>query len=447
MATWNDFPTEIKLMVINEIDPDEYDLLDFRLANKECNELSKKRFAQTYFTVRRHFVGKKSFQALVDISKDEFFGPYVKTVQLSAIQGDYYSWRSQPSEEERHPGEVSYHITFRRYEDCTELKSLLRQAFLNLKTYHTPLTIGIDCSWRPSEDITTEPGLYGWLVPSWEPGRLFIKNAEWADVTKNECIALDMITSVAEEVKLPVKGLKVSLYDNYMILVEEGDDYFDHHSLEPPKEPCSPDLVRDIYNYLAKSPRMDVDIDLTTGDDRDEDYPYQSMKVNYDRRAKRLTIDKTDTEDMEEFMKPWLSSIQLRSLYLTNMHIETGDHIGTLVKKHKSTMKALRMKDCRLENDYEWKRVLNSIASIPALEYLSFTNPSVKSNWNGFFNFHFGNDKRLAYTGDVQQHLSYELEAYEESVVVEDGDEDGEEEDEDDEDEDDEDEDEQEERE
>ncbi|KAG9657914.1 hypothetical protein KCU64_g4870, partial [Aureobasidium melanogenum] len=75
MATWNDFPTEIKLMVINEIDPDEYDLLDFRLANKECNELSKKRFAQTYFTVRRHFVGKKSFQALVDISKDEFFGP------------------------------------------------------------------------------------------------------------------------------------------------------------------------------------------------------------------------------------------------------------------------------------------------------------------------------------------------------------------------------------
>ncbi|KAH0012990.1 hypothetical protein KCU78_g9412, partial [Aureobasidium melanogenum] len=395
----------------------------------ECNELSKKRFAETYFTVRRHFVGEKSFQALVDISKDEFFAPYVKTVQLSAIQGDYYSWGSQLSEEECHLGEVFYHITFHSYDDRTELKSLLRQAFLNLKAYHTPLMIGIDRSWRPSEDIVTEPGHYAWLVPSWKPGRLDTKNAKWDDVTENERIAFDMITSVAQEVELPVKGLKVSPYDNYMILVEEGDDHFDHHRLEPPKELCSPDLVRDIYNYLVKSPRMDVKIELTTGDDRDEDYPYQSMKVSYDRRAKRLTIDKTDTEDMEEFMKPWLSSIQLRSLYLTNMHIETGDHIETLVKKHKSTMKAFRMRDCRLRNDHEWERVLNSIACIPALEYLSFTNPSVKYNWNEIFNFHFGVKKceKLTYRGVVQQQLVDELVAYEEwdavRVVVEDQDE------------------------
>ncbi|KAH0152840.1 hypothetical protein KCU67_g9707, partial [Aureobasidium melanogenum] len=152
-------------------------------------------------------------------------------------------------------------------------------------------------------------------------------------------------------------------------------------------------------------------------------------KVSYDRRAKRLTIDKTDTEDMEEFMKPWLSSIQLRSLYLTNMHIETGDHIETLVKKHKSTMKAFRMRDCRLRNDHEWERVLNSIACIPALEYLSFTNPSVKYNWNEIFNFHFGVKKceKLTYRGVVQQQLVDELVAYEEwdavRVVVEDQDE------------------------
>lgn len=423
MTTWNDFPIEIKTMIINEIDLDGYDLLDLRLANKECNELSKKLFAQTYFTVRRHYVNKKSLEALVKISEDNFFAPFIRTIQLSALQGDYDvpSWGSDREPVERHPGVVNYHITFCKYEDRTELKSLLKQAFLNLKAYRTPFTIGIDRYWREMDGVS-EMGLYGWVVPMHcNLDELTIENAKWANVIENERIAFNMITSVAEEVKLPVKGLKVSLYDHYMLLIEEGkEEWLDYNRHEPPKEPCHPDLVRDISDYLAKSPRMDVDIYLTTGDDRDQDwrrgdYPYQSMKVNYDRQSKTLTIDKTDTRDLEDFMRPWLSSIQLRSLRLTNMYITEGEHMEKLVKNHRSTLKRLRMTDCILQNDWVWRRAVYSIATISALEYLSFTNPAVKYNWKEFFNFYFGKEKKLYYKDDVQQHLLYDLECFEES--------------------------------
>ncbi|KAG9659840.1 Oxysterol-binding protein, partial [Aureobasidium melanogenum] len=109
--------------------------------------------------------------------------------------------------------------------------------------------------------------------------------------------------------------------------------------------------------------------------------------------------------------------------------IDRPFHGDLLHEKHRSTIKALRIKNCKLTNDWEWKRVLNSIACIPALEYLSFTNPSIKYNWNQVFNFHFGVKKceKLIYRGDGQQQLVDELVAYEEwdavRVAVEDQDE------------------------
>ncbi|KAH0369944.1 hypothetical protein KCU65_g2943, partial [Aureobasidium melanogenum] len=430
MTNWSDCPTEIKQMVANEVDLDGYDLLDFRLVEKECNKLSKNRFAETYFTTRRHFVGKKSFQALVDISRHEFFGPYVKTVQLSAIQGDYELCHS----EERHPGTVGYHTTFNEYWHRAELKSLLRQAFINLKAYGEPLTIGIDRYWRPFDDDMPY-ACYGRIaMSSWQPGKLYNKSAEWADVTENESIAFNMITSIAKEVELPVKRLKVSLYDHYMMLEEEGEDYWDFRYSEPPKEPCNLDLVSDIYQYLEKSPELDVDIDLTTGDGRYADHPYQSMKVNYDSKSKKLSIEKTDPQDVYEFMLPWLSAIQLRSLCLVNMNLRHAFYLDMLTKDRASTIKRLRMRNCDFKNDWQWNHAIVCISSLPALEYLSFTDSSVENNWDYFFNFFFfGSDKKLIFTGDVQEQLLVKLEKYDE-VAVEDPGEYGENEDEDEED-------------
>lgn len=437
MPNWKDLASEIKLMVINQIDIDEYDLLDFRLANKQCNELSKKLFAERYFTVRRHFVNKKSLQALVDISEDAFFAQYVKTIQLSALQGRYDVPSSGSDREtvERHPGTVSDHITFNGYHGLPELKALLRKALLNLKTQPTQFTIGIDRLWRPFEDVS-DLGDYGRFAPAhYNLGTFYLTATKWANVAENERIAFEMITSIAREVKLPVKGLKVSLYDHYMLLVEEGkEEWLDYNYREPPEEPCDPELLGDIYSYLAKSSRMDVDIDLTTGDYRDdeamnadnwdwihrcrdEDPPYQSMKVIYEARSKTLTINKTDTRDAVEFMAPWLSSMQIKSLRLTNMYIKQEEFMAWLVEGHKSTIKKLRMADCTLENDWAWRRAVFSTSHMSSLEYLSFTNPSVKHNRKEFFNSYFDNEKKLVYSGNVQEHLSNDLEPYDEYAM------------------------------
>jgi hypothetical protein len=421
MANWNNLPTEIKQMVANEIDLEDFDLLDFRATNVENNALSKKIFTERYFSVRRVFIREASLRVLVEISRDPFFGPCVKTVLLSALHGDYEIFCPFPGDpEERRPKYPNYHLTCYN-DEPEELQPLLADAFRNFKTYGAPLEIGLDRCWGPAwdEDISHSRGMYAWLVEKESGPGYTAWNAAWADVAHNELDTFKMLTSAAEETDLPIKRLRISLFDHYaQYVVPQPDVYI--YDIKNWKEPCNIQLVREIYSYLIKSPKMDVDIDLSTGEYRPDGY--RSMKIIYDQRAKTLTLEDVDSWDVEDFVFPWLSTIQVRSLRLTNMKIEDSHHLEKLIGRNKRSIKKLRMKNCRLASDYVWELTVRFLSTMASLQYLNFVNPSVKYNWIYFFNYHFGNDKRknLSYKGEVHKQLAYDLEAYKESGVEED---------------------------
>jgi uncharacterized protein YkuJ len=415
MPNWTDLPTEIKQMIVNEVDLEDYDLLDLRLTNVENNLLSKKRFTERYFTVRKVFICEKSLQILVDISKDPFFGPCVKTVLLSALHGDYETPNTHGNElPEYRRKYLWYHITC--FDDePQELKPLLTEAFRNLKTYGAPIEIGLTRWWGPEEEDNWgyNQGVLGWLWKEEDGSGYTVRNAKWADFAKNERDTFNMLTSAADESALPVKALDISLldhYEHYIVDLEHSG-----WNSEQYKEPCNIHLVEDIYNYLADCDDMDVNIEISVGEYRREGY--KIMKVNYNKEAKSLTLKQTDTHDAEEFMLPWVSAIDFDSLSLIDMNIFDGDHIEDIIGRKKRRLKKLELRNCRLRTDGDWKVALAYISKIKTLKYLKLDEPSVKYNWRKFFDFQFGYDKKKnsKYEGAVHAQLSCDLRAYKRS--------------------------------
>jgi hypothetical protein len=293
MASWNRLPNEIKHMIMNEVaaGKDRSGLCRFRLMARECESMSQKRFAKRNFTYRRHSIRQDSLEALVEINKHPVFSSYLNTVLLSAIENYYFDT------------EVStFHLTFDIGEPKV-LTPLLRQAFINLKAIGTPMTIGLTRKWG------SYPGARNSETYAWNPkfahrkgvnDQGYLMDTTWAQIAENERVVFEMLTSVADEIELPAKRLKVKLLDHY-----------EHPTGRLAKERCSPELVDNIFSYLERYPNLAVDIRCTF---REWQTPQESINVQYSKRAGRLTMTETEVRNVYRLMQLWLSSIELKEV-------------------------------------------------------------------------------------------------------------------------------------
>jgi len=412
MPNWSDLPTEIKEMVVNEVDSEGFDLVDLRSTNRENKFLCEQRFTERYFSVRKVFVREKSLKMLVEISKDPVFGPCVETVLLSALHGDYEIPRPDLwDSEERRPKYPWYHLTC--FEDePQEFQPLLVEAFRNFKSYRSSLNIGLERFWGPKEDEDDRcnQGLYGWLEwETWgEPGYT-ARYAKWVHVAENERNTFKMLASAVQEAKLCVRSLRVSLFDHYMHYVAPNpDDYV--CSVEDYKEPCNIELVKDVFHYLTNSPKTDVDIDLSTGHYRPDGY--RNMKVSYQKSSNTLTIKEVDTWDAQEFIQPWLSTLQVRWLRLVDIGIETAHYFTDLIEHHKHSLRKLRIKNCGLSCNYTCSLVLNSVSTMAALEYFTIVNKRSSTLLKLLAADDI--DHRVRYMGNVAEQVTEKLQIWEE---------------------------------
>lgn len=391
MASWTDLPNEIKHMIVNEVAdrPCRFGLCSFRLVSRECRSLSETQFAKQNFTSRRHAICKDSLEDLVDISKHPIFAPYLKTIQLSAIENFLDDTEGLTP--------CVYYVTF-DIGEAEVFKPLLRQALVNLKAFRAQISIGLSRKWAFEEGVKSH-GCYGWN-PKFahrkgvnDDGRL--EDTTWAHIAENERIVFQVLISVIEEINLPVKSLCVKLIDHSNHPTEGGC-----------KEPCSQELVENIFRYLARSPGLTAKVQCAM--ESVAAYRYESIDVKYNRHGGGLSILKTDLEVVHRFMHSWISSVDLRKLKLLKMKIKGSQDLRRLIGTHMGSLESFGTGGCKTRNAEKFREILRFLSNMPALQDYWIHRPSIHVDEDGKWSeFHFGNvhRRKLFYSGNVQRHL------------------------------------------
>jgi hypothetical protein len=194
MASWAELPSEVKAMVVEEFASSSPEWLpELRQVNREMKILSDAHFGAFFFQEIILFNSDYAAKRFKEMSESPAVGPSVKKVVLSAI-------RIQPDGCNRWLERLPV-IESRGVETGLDVQEDLTTAFSTLKSYKTPITIGI------SDEFSDEnERMLGYKY------KIQDGDFDYMNVAADEVDAFDTITDAAKDAGCQVQGLEVKLY-------------------------------------------------------------------------------------------------------------------------------------------------------------------------------------------------------------------------------------------
>jgi hypothetical protein len=380
MASWAELPSEVKAMVVEEFASSSPEWLpELRQVNREMKILSDAHFGAFFFQEIILFNSDYAAKRFKEMSESPAVGPSVKKVVLSAI-------RIQPDGCNRWLERLPV-IESRGVETGLDVQEDLTTAFSTLKSYKTPITIGI------SDEFSDEnERMLGYKY------KIQDGDFDYMNVAADEVDAFDTITDAAKDAGCQVQGLEVKLY---------------------PRPGCPRiDLAWGYYgfpstleHYLRRNPKMNVHIETQIGEKSQK-----AISVVYERKSCRLSIKNSRISALSSTWRlgSWIKKIQLEQIHIENMKIKAAA-FQSLVKSHVKDIKKIELRNCGFLSDRNLEATLQFVSTLTALDECLIFTPKIKGNSSALTKFLTVDniDDCIKYTGNVAEQITEKLESWE----------------------------------